>query len=127
MTIVITGEDRDALYERIVMRLNGIDDVYRAVEQEDWASAQELGLEFSDLLRFVCADLGWGERADESLPLSTPPDVLARAAEVLRDLAKNDAAHFESERRDAEVQENEARSLAKTCERLLREIQGCDE
>lgn len=51
MTIVITGEDRDALYERIVMRLNGIDDVYRAVEQEDWASAQELGLEFSDLLR----------------------------------------------------------------------------
>lgn len=124
MTIVITGEDRDALYERIVIRLNGIDDVYRAVEQEDWASAQELGQEFSDLLRFVCADLGWGKRTDESLHLSTPPDVLARAAEVLRDLARSDAAHFESERRDAEEQESEARSLQQTCERLLEELQS---
>lgn len=123
MTIVITGEDRDALYERIVMRLNGIDDVYRAVEQEDWASAQELGQEFSDLLRFVCSDLGWGERTDESLSLTAPPDVLTRAAEVLRDLARSDAAHFESERRDAEAQENEARDLEKTCERLLEQLQ----
>lgn len=124
MTIVITGEDRDALYERIVMRLNGIDDVYRAVEHEDWASAQELGQEFSDLLRFVCADLGWGERAAESLRLSAPPDVLTRAAEVLRNLARSDAAHFESERRDAEEQENEARYLQEACERLLEELQS---
>lgn len=124
MTIAITGGERDALYERIVMRLNGIDDVYRAVEQEDWASAQELGQEFSDLLRFVCADLGWGERADESLPLTAPPDVLTRAAEVLRDLARSDAAHFESERRDAEAQENEARYLQETCERLLGELRS---
>lgn len=124
MTIVITGGDRDALYERIVIRLNGIDDVYKAVEEEDWASAQELGQEFSDLLRFVCADLGWGERADESLRLSTPPDVLARAAAVLRDLARSDAAHYESERRDAEEQENEARRLQQTCERLLEELRS---
>ncbi len=122
MTVAITGAERNALYERIVMRLNGIDDVYRAVEQEDWASAQELGEEFSDLLRFVCTDLGWGERADESLPLTAPPDVLTRAAATLRELAKSDADHFETERREAEEQENEARYLQQTCERLLEEL-----
>lgn len=124
MTIAIKGEERDALYERIVMRLNGLDDVYRVIERGDWEAAQRLGQEFSDLLRFVCADLGWGERADESLRLGTPPDVLARAAAVLRDLARSDAAHFESERREAEEQENGARYLQETCERLLGELQS---
>jgi hypothetical protein len=122
MSITITGDERDALYERIVMRLNGIDGVYRAVEEGDWAAAQELGLEFSDLLRFVCSDLGWGERAEESVPLSTPPDVLSHAVEVVRDLAKSDGAHFEAEKRDAEAQENEARYLQRTCDRLLGEL-----
>ncbi|MDQ2631339.1 MAG: hypothetical protein M3Y75_10295 [Actinomycetota bacterium] len=119
MTISIAKEERDALYERIVMRLNGINDVYTAVEDEDWAAAQKLGQEFSDLLRFVCDDLGWGEGAEERLDLSAPADVISRAAETLRDLASTDREHFEMEKREAEAQENEARYLQQTCERLL--------
>jgi hypothetical protein len=123
MSITITKEERDALYERIVTRLNGIDGVYRAVEEEDWGEAQKLGQEFSDLLRFVCEDLGWGEGAEESLDLKAPADVLARAAVTLRDLAKDDASHFEGERRGAEEHEGEARNLQQVCERLLGELQ----
>jgi hypothetical protein len=122
MTITITKQERDALYERIVVRLNGIDDVHRVVEQEDWDAAQELGQEFSDLLRFVCGDLGWGEGPRSDLTLSTPADVLGRAAAAVRDLAKEDAAQFESERRAAEELEMEAIYLRQTCERLLGEI-----
>lgn len=123
MSITITRDERDALYERIVMRLNGIDDVYRVVEDEDWAAAQKLGQEFSDLLRFVCEDLGWGKRAEETVPLSTPPEVLSRTVEAVSDLANADGAHFEAERQDAEAQEKEARYLQRTCERLLGELQ----
>jgi len=123
MSLTITGAERDALYERIVMRLNGIDGVYRAIEEEDWAAAQELGREFSDLLRFVCEDLGWGEGAKETIPLSTPPDVLSHAVEVVSGLARADGAHFEAEKRDVEAQENEARYLQQTCERLLEKLE----
>lgn len=127
MSITITKEERDALYERIVMRLNGIDDVYRAVEQGDWASAQKLGQEFSDLLRFVCSDLGWGEGTEETLDLSTPPDVLSRAAKTLREMAETERAHFESESRQAAEGASEARYLQQTCDRLLGELQPLGE
>lgn len=123
MSIAISGEERNALYERIVMQLNGIDGVYRAIEEEDWERAQRLGQEFSDLLRFVCEDLGWGENAASAFQLQTPPDVLARAAGAVREMAKFDVAQFESERRDAEEREAEARNLQQICERLLEEIQ----
>lgn len=119
MSTTITREERDALYDRIVVHLSGIDGVYRAVEDEDWAAAQELGQEFSDLLRLVCEDLGWGSEAGETLALSTPPDVLARAAGVLRDLAGSDRMHYEQESKSADEQAAEARYLEQTCERLL--------
>ena len=122
MSVAISPKERDALYERIAMRLNGIDDVFKAVEAEDWEEAQKLGQEFSDLLRLVCQDLGWGEAAEGELELNTPTDVLARAAGTVRDLASADGEHFEREKREAEAQENEARSLQQTCERLLGEL-----
>ncbi|HEU5064067.1 MAG TPA: hypothetical protein VFT79_13090 [Solirubrobacterales bacterium] len=127
MTITLTKEERDALYERIVVRLNGIDDIHQVVEQEDWDAAQRLGQEFSDLLRFVCSDLGWGEASQPQLTLSAPPDVLSRAATIVRDLAQADANQFESERRDLEVLESEAAYLRQTCERLLAELQDSSE
>ncbi|HEU5061876.1 MAG TPA: hypothetical protein VFT79_01845 [Solirubrobacterales bacterium] len=40
MRITINKEERDALYERFVLRINGIDRVHRVVEQEDWEAAQ---------------------------------------------------------------------------------------
>ncbi len=119
MSTTLTRDDRDALYGLIVVRLSGIDDVYRAVEDEDWEAAQRLGQEFSALLRLVCEDLGWGPGKEEALTLSTPPDVLARAASSLREMAKRDRIHYEDESRSAEEEAKEARGLEQTCERLL--------
>jgi hypothetical protein len=119
VSITITKEERDALYDRIVVRLSGIDGVYGAVEDEDWAAAQGLGKEFSALLRLVCEDLGWGVGEEETLTLSTPPDVLTHAADSLREMAKRDRMHYEDESKSAEVEANKARYLEQTCERLL--------
>jgi hypothetical protein len=124
MSLTITREERDALYRRITTRLNGIDDVYRALEDEDWEAAQELGQEFSDLLRFLCTDLGWGEGSEESVRLVTPPDVATRAVGAVRAMAKADGSHFAGERQIAEAHEHEALDLQRTCERLLSDLRA---
>jgi hypothetical protein len=123
MSVTITREERDALYERILIRLSGIDGVYRAVEGEDWGSAQKLGQEFSDLLRLVCEDLGWGEGPGERVELKTPPDVLRRALDVVARSAKHDREHHEDECRQAEESAKEARFLEQACERIVGELE----
>jgi hypothetical protein len=122
MSIVISREERDALYNRIALRLNGIDAVYNAVEAENWGAAQRLGEEFSDLLRLVCSDLGWGERADAQLTLATPPDVLRRAAGTLRRTASFEREHREAERDEAAQEVDEAKRLEETCKRILGDL-----
>lgn len=122
MSIAITREERDALYSRIVVRLSGIDDVYKAVMQEDWAAAQQLGQEFSDLLRLVCCDLGWGDSSKASFALGTPPDVLDRAARLLAGLARSDQAHHDAEARAAQEGSDEAGRLRQVCERILGQL-----
>jgi|SRR6478752_9032934 len=122
MSIVISREERDTLYSRIVLRLNGIDAVYHAVVAEDWPAAQRLGAEFSDLLRLVCGDLGWGEGADAQLTLATSPDVLRRAASALRQAAVFEREHGERDRAEAAEEVEEARRLEETCERILSEV-----
>jgi hypothetical protein len=119
MSLTITAEERDALYNRIVVRLNGIDAVYRAVEEEDWAAAQEQGQEFADLLQLICTDLGWGMGRVPETEMKTPLEVLARAAGVIRDLARCDESHHSGEARSAMERAEEARFLRQTCERLL--------
>jgi hypothetical protein len=119
MTIVLSAPERNALYQRILLRLNGIDAVYTAIAGEDWDAAARLGEEFSDLLRLVCTDLGWGESGQDETELSTPPDVLRRAASDVRALAEDDLEHYEAERQQAEGEARRVRSLKETCERIL--------
>lgn len=86
MSITITAEQRNLLYEEILDRLSGIDDVRMAVEKQDYEAAQRLGVAFSDDLRLVTEDLGWGESApSKTIELKTPPDVLRRSLDRLCD------------------------------------------
>lgn len=40
MSVKITAAERDALFEQIHARLSGIDEVWVAVEAEDWAATR---------------------------------------------------------------------------------------
>lgn len=73
MSVRITAAERDALYEQIVVRLSGIDEVWIAVGAGDFARADKVGREFGDYLRLIGDDLGWGEGGGEALELTTPP------------------------------------------------------
>lgn len=122
MGITISGEERDTLYQQILIRLTGIDAVYGAVEEKDWETAQRLGKEFSDLLRFVCDDLGWGEQEPRPVSLTAPPDVLRRAAGLLRDTAAFEREHYERKRDEAAEDAARTQQLQETCERILSEV-----
>jgi hypothetical protein len=74
----ITREQRDAIYEVVMNRLSGIEDVWMALEQPDFATAKRLGRLFAEDLRLL-EDLGWSDRIDgETVELTLPLVELTR-------------------------------------------------
>jgi hypothetical protein len=122
MSVRITAAERDTLYEEIYVRLSAIDEVWMAAEAKDFEQAGRLAREFSDDLRLILDDLGWGEGSGEPLELTTPPDVLRRVctrirggSEALRDLEAE-------ERAERQVREERTQRTLETCRRVLGEL-----
>ncbi len=72
MSVRITAAERDALYEQVFARLSGIDEVWTSAQAGDFARADETAREFSDYLRLILDDLGWGEGSGKALELLAP-------------------------------------------------------
>jgi hypothetical protein len=119
MTITITPEQRDALYELILVNLSGIGDVWIAVSQEDYDAADRLGRAFSDDLRLVLDDLGWGEGGGEPVELRTPPDVLRRVFKRLLDTVANQREAEQAQRIEARQNEHRSKLVTEACARVL--------
>jgi hypothetical protein len=96
MPIVLTAEQRDALYRQTIAELTLLDDLRQAWETGDVETAFRLGRRCSDCLRLIVDGLGWGERSSsESVELRIPPAELTRIFSRLRDSA---TLQVESER-----------------------------
>lgn len=121
--IQISGEQRDLLYESLFVHLSGIDAVWLAASQQDFETADRLGRDFSEELRLVIDDLGWGEHrgGDEPVELTTSPAVIRRVVERVRTMADTEDAEQQKDR--AELQEAERRTqlLRSTCDEILDE------
>jgi hypothetical protein len=117
----ITTEQRDALYAEIIARLSGIGDVLTVIEREEFDKAQMLADEFGDYLRLLADDLGWGEIPSGTIELSSPHDLIQRAAKRLRAMAQ--AGDREMEEMRASVQEwtEQNQLVVRTCDQLLAE------
>jgi hypothetical protein len=125
VTLTISAAQRDLLYDDILGRLSGIGDIELAVNQRDYATAQRLGMAFSDDLRLMSEDLGWSENGPGgAIELRTPPDVLRRALGRIRDVALGLDASEERER--AELRENTERNhlIVEACRQVLAELDG---
>jgi hypothetical protein len=122
VSVRITAAERDALYEQIVVRLSGIDEVWMAVEAKDYARADRVAREFSDDLRLILDDLGWGAGSGEPLELTTPPDVLQRVCVRMRGNAEAQRETEEEERARCQEREEQAQQVLETCRRLLGEL-----
>jgi hypothetical protein len=118
-SIRISAAHRDALYEQIFDRLSGIGDVWLAASAEDFDTARRLGQEYSDDLRLVLNDLDWGEGADRTIELTTPPDVLRRVISRLQASAAGQRESEEQEWRRARDQEEHNRLVTEACQTVL--------
>jgi hypothetical protein len=124
VSVRITAAERDALYDEIFARLSGIDYVWVAAEQEDYETAGRLAREFSDNLRLVLDDLGWGEGSGKPLDLKTPADVLRRVFTRLQGTAEYQQAQQERERAEQRLDEEQTQRLMEVCRRVLGELKG---
>jgi hypothetical protein len=90
ITATIDREQRDGLYELIRNHLGAISDIWIALEEnEDFATAERLGIEFGEDFRLL-ADIGWQPKDNrEAFELTMAPHDLM---EVLKRL------HGEAER-----------------------------
>jgi hypothetical protein len=119
VTVSITAGQRDLLYDEILDRLGAVDDIRLAIAQGDWEAAGRLGTAFSDDLRIVTQDLGWGPGdGNGPIALTSPPDVLRRAMSRWRDaLLALDTA--EKGEREALREEHERNHLVVEACRLV--------
>jgi hypothetical protein len=122
MTLTITAGQRDALYDQILDRLSGIGDVWIAAEKKDYATAERLSREYSDDLRLVLDDLGFEEKGGGAVELTTPPDVLRRVLDRLRDQAERYAAGRGQEREELRELDERDRLVIDACQAVLTEL-----
>lgn len=121
MTVVrITHAQRDAIYDQILDRLSGIGDVWLAVSTQSYETADRLGREYSDELRLVLDDLGWGDGpAGETIELTTAPDVLRRLFSRLGDTATSERAHRQASSVENRELETRNRLVGEASEKIL--------
>jgi hypothetical protein len=118
----MSAAQRDALYDQILERLSGIGDVWIAVSSEDFEAAGRLGREYSDDLRLVLDDLGWGEGPEGAVELETPPDVLRRVFSRLRDTATDLRAGTEQERAELRELDERHQLVLEACCQVLDDL-----
>jgi hypothetical protein len=127
MRVTVTAEQRDALYDQILDRLTGIGDIEIAVRSGNLEAAERLGREYSDDLRLLVDDLGFGESHGESVALTTPPEVLRRTLVRLRDLAAAYSASQEAEFAELRQINDRSRLVTEACASVLDAIGETEE
>lgn len=119
----ITAAQRDALYDEILERLGGIDDIRMAASNERYEMADRLAREHSDELRLVVDDLGWGDGpGDEEIELTVPTDVLRRLFTRFRDGAAGERPRKAADWAESRKLEERNRLVAETSQASLDEL-----
>lgn len=119
MSPTITPEQRDALYDQILDRLSGIGDIELAIEAANYDVAERLGREYSDDLRLLVDDLGFGSGTGEPVELTAPPVLLRRTLPRLRELADRHTSGLKSELAEVGQIVERNRLVSEACEAVL--------
>ena len=121
MAVTITAEQRDALYDQVLDHLSGIADLWLAVQRRDFQTANRVGREFSDDLRLILDDLGWGDNGSP-LELTMPPDDLRRVLLHLRSQAEHQEADLAEQREDVQAFDERTRIVKEVCSEVLERL-----
>lgn len=122
-TIIISGAQRNGLYELVRNHLGSVGDLFDFLEREkDFVEAERLGVEFAEDFRLL-QDLGWGETdRRKTVELTMPPhdlmEVLKRLHDEAEQVLQGKGTEREAREDDRATEERYLRGLD-TCEELL--------
>ena len=130
ITVTIDRHQHDGLYELVRNHLGAISDLWIALEEnQDFAVAKRLGLEFSEDLRLL-ADIGWQPREErDTFELTMPALDLMEVLKRLRDEAERVLLESATER---QAREDDAETNARfqlgldACEEVLVDLDDRD-
>jgi hypothetical protein len=123
ITTTIDRDQRDGLYELIRNHLGGIGDIWIALEEnEDYATAERLGIEFGEDFRLL-ADIGWQAKGDRgafelTMPTHDLMEVLKRLHGEAEKVLLESGTEREPKEADAETDARFQLGLD-TCEEVL--------
>ena len=121
--ITISAAERDLLYDRIMIHLSGIESVWLSAHHRDYDAAEQLGRQYSDQLLIVIDDLGWGEtRGDEPVVLASPPDLIRRVINSLREVVEAEDADERKGREAMRKAQEENQEVRAMCEVVLGQL-----
>jgi hypothetical protein len=120
VSATITHAQRDAVYDQILDRLSGIDDIWIAAFKADFETADRLGREYSDELRLVLDDLGWGDGPGaETIELTSAPEVLRRVFGRMCESAAGERARRQAGWIETRQLAERNRLVGEACEAVL--------
>jgi hypothetical protein len=125
-TATINRDQRDGIYELVRNHLGGIGDVWIALEEnEDFATAERLGLEFGEDFRLL-TDIGWRPDEDRgdfelTMPSHDLMEVLRRLHNEAKRLLTASPGERQSREEDAESDQRFQTGLD-ACEEVLIEL-----
>jgi hypothetical protein len=120
-TVTINAVQREVFYELVLDHLSGIADLSLAVEREDFAMAERLGIEFGEDLRLM-EDLGWDKAPREDAELTMSPEDLAEVLTRLKGDAEgglSESAYGRCARETDARAKHRYRLALDTCDGLL--------
>lgn len=120
----ITAEQRNALYEHILVRLTGVNDINIALEQGNFEEASRLSDEFADCLRLLRDGLGWGDSAQGSIELKAPADVVRRSLSRVKERAESEDRLEAEESAELETRRSQNRLVRETCSLVLADLEN---
>lgn len=106
-TATINLEQRNGIYELVRNHLGGLSDVYMAMERQDFAIAERLGLEFAEDFRLL-QDIGW-KPADYrrefvlTMPIHDLMELLRRLQGEAQHVLLGSSAERQASERDADT------------------------
>ncbi len=120
-TVTISGAQRQVFYEMVTDHLGAIGDLRIAIQQEDFATAERLGIEFGEDLRLM-EDLGWDKEWREDVDLTMAPEDLAEILTRIKSDAEGGLSESKDHRESREAEEEARRCYQltlDTCNGLL--------
>ncbi len=136
VTPLVSTTSRDVIYERLMLGLSAIGDIWIAALNERFDEADLLARNYADDLQLVVNDLGWGVRPHvhggatgwwnrpetAAITFTTSPPILRRVFQRLADAAASERKSEKPKWDESRELEQSNGRISKICNEVLAEL-----